>query len=142
MHAPSHPSPISFDRLIGTRIVATPDALDLCQQQTDTVMLRLAPDELYVTPPLTTADLAKILAVDPHAIVVADGAFSGTWIAEARARLLLGRLAEWDMPPQSTKPIFVQGAVAGIATKLYFSGGRVLFLVQTPYAHELEERLV
>ena len=38
-------------------------------------------------------------------------------------------------------PAFAQGAVAGIATKLWLTEGRVLFIVLTPYAYEMEARL-
>ncbi|MBV7337350.1 hypothetical protein KFU94_55795 [Chloroflexi bacterium TSY] len=137
--------PIRFERLSGTRIVATRQALDNLEQagwSEETIALRFAPDELYLTPPLTKAPQAETLANDPHAIILAEGAFSGAWVEED-ALVLLERLAEWEMPTQ--RPAFVQGAVAGIATKLYFAGeamdGKVLFLVQTPYAHELEARL-
>ena len=130
---------ILFERIVGTRIVAIPGALDAINIPAGAVAMRFAPDELYLTFALGVALSDAILAVDPHAIIIAEGAFSGARVEEGHALALLERLAEWQMP--SERPAFVQGSVAGIATKLWFEAGRVLFVVQTPYAHELEERL-
>ncbi|MFK7801487.1 MAG: hypothetical protein AB8G95_07650 [Anaerolineae bacterium] len=129
------------ERLAGTRIVAEPRAIDNLIIPGGSVALRFAPDEIYVTPPLSGT--SAVTAADPHAIIISDGAFAGAWVAEDVALALLEMHAEWEMP--SERPAFAQGSVAGIATKLYFSskqsGGKVLFVVQAPYAHELEERL-
>ena len=142
MHAPdATTSPIRFERLAGSRIVATPAALNELSRPTDSIALRFAPDELYVTPPLEASDLARLAAADPHAIIVSEMAFSGAWLEEDHARRLFERYAEWEMPPKGTQAQFVQGSVAGVATKIYFAAGNVLLLVQSPYAHELEERL-
>lgn len=135
---------LSFVRLAGTRIVAAADAIDRAAIRSvptsdGAITLRFAPDELFVSPAVTAAEESAILAVDPHAILLNEGAFSGAWVDEEQALALLARLAEWPMPTE--RPAFAQGAVAGIATKLWFEKGRVLFVVQTPYAHELEERL-
>jgi hypothetical protein len=51
----------------------------------------------------------------------------------------LTRECEWELPRD--RPAFAQGAVAGLAMKLWFEHGRVLFVVPAPFAHELEERL-
>ena len=139
MHAPK--KRIMIERLAGTRIVAEPRAIDNLIIPGGSVALRFAPDEIYVTPPLPGT--SAVTATDPHATVISEGAFSGAWVAEAQALSLLERHAEWEMP--SERPAFAQGSVAGVATKLYFSDerheGNVFFVVQAPYAHELEERL-
>ena len=144
-------NPVLFKRLPGTRMVAKPEALDALPLPAHAIALRFAPDELYIT---FASDRAQsgasfstvratiqtaLLAADPHAIIIAEGAFSGAWVAESHALALLERLAEWEMP--TARPAFAQGAVAGIPTKLWFEEKRVLFVVPTPYAHELEERL-
>lgn len=130
---------IHFERIIGTRVVGLPDAVDTVNASADGLALRFAQDELFVTAGLSEGARADLLSKDPHAIVIDEGAFSGAWIDEDKALDLLERLAEWPMP--SERPAFAQGAVAGLPVKLWFEDGRVLFVVQTPYAHELEERL-
>jgi hypothetical protein len=135
VHAPK--KRITIKRLAGTRIVAEPSAIDNLIIPDGSVAMRFAPDEIYVTPRLTGA--SAVTAADPHAIIINDGAFAGAWVDEAQALDLLEMHAEWEMP--SDRPAFAQGSVAGIATKLYFTEGKILFVVQAPYAHELEERL-
>lgn len=134
MHAHKQPT---FARLMGTRIAATPAALDVSAWPDESIALRFAADELYITPPLADPDV--VLAHDEHAIVIAEGAFSGAWVEEAQALDILARLCEWEIP--AARPAFAQGAVSGIATKLWLTTGRVLFIVPTPYAHEMEARL-
>ncbi|MEM7344077.1 MAG: hypothetical protein AAF485_07530 [Chloroflexota bacterium] len=99
--------------------------------------MRFAPDEIYVTPPLLGT--TSVTAADPHAIIISEGAFSGAWLSEDHALDLLEMHAEWEMPTE--RPAFDQGMVAGVAAKLYFKEGKVLFVAPSPYAHELEERL-
>lgn len=99
--------------------------------------MRFAPDEVYLTPPLPSENI--VLEQDKHAIVIAEGSFSGVWIDQDRALDLLQRLCEWELPTE--RPAFAQGAVAGIPTKLWFTEDQVLFVVQSPYAAEMEERL-
>lgn len=132
----------ALNRMIGTRIVSTPEALDkimAAQWPDGAILLRFAEDELFVTPPIKDGE-AAILPIDPHAIVVRDGAFSGVWIEMAAAIGILERTCEWELPGE--RPAFAQGMVAGLPTKLYFEEEQVLFLVSAPYAHEMEERLV
>ena len=135
---PVHKRP-HFERFTCSRIVARAEALDALQPADGAFVMRFASDEILVSPPLSDGEIAQLLAGDPHAIVIADSAFSGVWLDEEQALALLERLAEWEMP--SARPAFAQGAVAGIACKLWFAQGRVLFLVQSPYAEEMEARL-
>lgn len=130
---------IHFERILGTRVVALPDAVDAIVAPAEGLALRFAPDEVLLTAKLSEEGRADLIANDPHAIAIDEGAFSGAWVDEAHALKLLAHLAEWPMP--SERPAFTQGAVAGLPTKLWFEDGRVFFVVQTPYAHELEERL-
>ena len=121
-------------RLPATRIVATPAALDAAEWPDDTLALRFAPDELLVTPPV-----ANLALDDPHAIIIADSGYAGVWLPEAEALAFLERACEWELPPQ--RPAFAQGAVAGIATKLWFEAGRVLLIVPAPLIADFEERM-
>ena len=121
-------------RLPATRIVATPAALDAAEWPDDTLALRLAPDELLVTPPIANPALD-----DPHAIIIADSGYAGVWLPEAEALAFLERACEWELPTQ--RPAFTQGAVVGIATKLWFEAGRVLLIVPAPLIADFEERM-
>lgn len=130
---------VHFTRLMGTRIVATPDALEGAHWPTDAIVLRFAADEIYLTAPLSAADQTAILAQDAHALIINEGAFSAVWIDEARSLALLERFCEWEIP--ADRPAFAQGAVAGIPTKLWLTQGRFLWIVQSPYVEEMEDRL-
>jgi len=124
-------------RILTTRIVSTPAALDEQIWPDDQLVLRTAPDEVLISPPL--ADASPILASDPHAIVVSDGSFAGIWLPTETALEFLEHHCEWELP--SNRPAFAQGAVAGIATKLWFEADRILFIAPAPMAAEFEERL-
>ncbi|MCB9108888.1 MAG: hypothetical protein H6633_32280 [Anaerolineales bacterium] len=121
-------------RLPATRIVATPAALDAAEWPDDTLALRFAPDELLVTPPV-----ANLALDDPHAIIIADSGYAGVWLPEAEALAFLEHACEWELPTQ--RPAFAQGAVAGIAAKLWFEAGRVLLIVPAPLIADFEERM-
>ena len=121
-------------RLPATRIVATPAALDAAEWPDDTLALRFAPDELLVTPPVANPALD-----DPHAIIIADSGYAGVWLPEAEALAFLEHACEWELPTQ--RPAFAQGAVTGIAAKLWFEAGRVLLIVPAPLIADFEERM-
>lgn len=129
---------IVMERIVATRIVAVPAALDAIAWPQDApreaLALRIAPDEMLVTTAVT-ADVVD----DPHAIVATDAGFAGVWIASGEALNFLERSCEWELPRE--RPAFAQGAVAGLPVKLWFEEDRVLFLVPAPYATELEERM-
>ena len=130
--------PIVVERIEATRIVAAPAALDALAWPQDappeTLILRIAPDEMLITTTLT-ADVVD----DPHAILATDAGFAGVWVAIGEALDFLGRSCEWELPRE--RPAFAQGAVAGLPVKLWFEEDRVLFLVPAPYATDLEERM-
>lgn len=127
----------ALKRIAATRIVATPAALDAADIPLSSLVLRFAPDELFVTPPLH--DESVILVHDPHAIVISEGGFAGTWLPAAVAAEFLAHNCEWEVP--NGRPAFAQGAVAGIPTKLWLEDDQVLFIVPAPYAADFAERM-
>ena len=127
----------ALKRIAGTRIVARPAALDAADIPQSSLALRFAPDELFVTPPLQ--DETAVTAHDPHAIVIAEGGFAGTWLDAGEAYDFLQRNCEWEL--SNGRPTFAQGAVAGIPTKLWLETDRVLFIVPAPYAVEFAQRM-
>ena len=124
----------ALNRIGGTRIVATPAALDTAPWPSDALVLRLAADEAFVTTPVAADAIA-----DPHAIVAPDGGFAGVWLPTAEALDFLERTCEWELPP--ARPAFAQGMVAGLAVKLWLEEDRILFIVPAPFAMELAERM-
>ena len=133
-----------LNRIQGTRIVSTPQALDAAAFPQDALVLRLASDEVFVMAQKSDSSALRaqesdFLLADPHAIVEPDAGFAGAWVNMPEAMSFLERACEWELPSQ--RPAFVQGAVAGLAMKLWFEKDRVLFLVPAPYAADLEGRL-
>ncbi len=124
-------------RIAATRIVAKPAVLDSADFPQSSLALRFAADELFVTPPLQ--DESVILAHDPHAIVISEGGFAGTWLDAAEAAEFLAQNCAWEVP--NGRPAFAQGAVAGIPTKLWLEEDQVLFIVPAPYAADFAERM-
>jgi len=125
-----------LNRIPATRVVAKAAALDSLEAG-ESLVLRFAPDEAWISPPLT--DVSKLEAGDPHGIIIADSGYSGVWLAADEALSFLERNCEWDIPAK--RPAFAQGAVAGVPAKLWLESERVLFLVPTPYATDFEERM-
>ena len=124
----------ALKRLAATRIVATPDSLDEMTWPDEVLVLRFAPDEVLVMPPLGSVPIR-----DPHAIIIADSGFMGVWMDANEAMLFLECACAWELP--QARPSFAQGSVAGVATKIWLAADKVLFVVQAPYAAEFEERL-
>jgi hypothetical protein len=120
--------------LPATRIVTALPALDAAAWPDGAVVLRLAPDEALVFPPVD-----EVAVSDPHAIVVAEDGFLGAWVAAEEALAFLERACAWELP--SARPAFAQGSVAGLPVKLWFEADKVLFLVPAPYAADLQERM-
>ena len=119
---------------LASRLVAAPTALDAAVWPDGALVLRLAPDEALVLPPLDSVSVA-----DPHAIIVAEAGFLGAWVAAEPALAFLERACAWELP--SARPAFTQGAVAGLPVKLWLEPDRVLFLVPAPFAPDLQERM-
>jgi glycine cleavage system aminomethyltransferase T len=134
--------PNRLERIEAVHVMASPEALDSAEWGGDRSALRIAPDELLLLgteddPP--TAAEAEVAVGDPHAIVERETGFSGAWVPAAEAEELLARTCAWELP--EARPAFAQGAVAEVPVKILFEEQRALFVVQTPWAHELEDRL-
>lgn len=121
-----------FERMPARRVVARPEALDRAKPREDTLMLRVAPDEVLLFPDVDI-DLG-----DPHALSLSETGFSGVWLEVKVALNFLERTCTWQLP--SERPAFAQGAVAELPVKLYFEKDRVLILIPAPYAADFEER--
>lgn len=124
----------AFERISLWRIVAIPAALDNALWPENAIVLRSAPDEVFVI-----SDTGPHLKSDPHAIIEPDGGFAALWLPATEALDLLTRTCRWELP--RNRPAFAQGAVAGIPVKLWLDHERVLFLTPAPYAADLEDRL-
>jgi hypothetical protein len=129
-----------LERMAGTRVVGEAVATMMADAQwpTDQITLRFAFDEL-----LTFGDLDRSLVsqYDPHAVVVRDASFFGAWLSVEAGAELLERHCEWPPPPPEEFPTQAQGAVAGIPTKIWFTPTRWLFVVQSPYVQDFEDRV-
>ena len=124
----------ALERLLATRIVALPQAINAAVWPEGTLVFRLAPDEVLVTPAV------HVTAVDdPHAIVLLETGFSVVWLDHVAAIDLLERECDWELPQE--RPAFAQGLVAGLPVKIWFERDRVLFIVASPLAADLTERL-
>lgn len=130
------------DRFTGTRIVAHPQAIDAAVWPDGTLAFRLAPDEVLLTPALTATTVD-----DPHAIVEPETGFSAVWLDRVTAIDVLERECDWELPQgmgqsrNAEPPVFAQGLVAGLPVKVWFERDRVLFIVASPFAVDLMERL-
>ncbi|NJM41383.1 MAG: hypothetical protein HC853_11775 [Anaerolineae bacterium] len=121
----------ALSRIQGTRIASTPAALDAATWPQGALVFRLAPDEAFVVAVVSPDAIA-----DPHAIVEPDAGVVGVWLSAEEAADVLAHHCEWEAPQH--RPAFAQGAVGGLATKLWFEDDRVLFAVPAPYASDLE----
>lgn len=126
-------APERFERLEGTRIVAVPRALDEIESPDGGHLVRLAPDDLLVLPPLARVDVA-----DPYAIIEPEAGFSAAWF-DCSELPRLQAVSAWEFPRRG--PAFAQGHLAGIPVKTLFDVGGVLVLVPAVLVHHLEERL-
>ena len=86
-----------------------------------------------------TAAVTTAAIDDPHAIVERETGFSCVWLDHVTAIDVLERECGWELPQE--RPAFVQGIVAGLPVKLWFERDRVLFIVASPFAVDLAERL-
>jgi hypothetical protein len=129
-------------RAPGLRVVATPEALDRATwydegpgpDDFEPLVLRLAPDDAYAIG-ATAVDLD-----DDHAIIESEAGYLALMFpADEFADSVVPHL-EW--PPPLDRPAFVQGAIAGVPTKLYIdSTGAAIVLVLDSYADDLLGRL-
>ncbi|MEO6222485.1 MAG: hypothetical protein ABIP90_04490 [Vicinamibacterales bacterium] len=135
----------ALDRLIGTRIVALPEAIDSAVWPKGALVFRLAADEVLVT-----AEVGAAAIGDPHAIVELETGFSSVWLPPDAAIDFLERECDWELPrgvrqwgndPGVYRAAFAQGLVAGLPVKVWFERDRVLLIVASPFAMDLMERL-
>jgi hypothetical protein len=133
-----------LEPLTCTRVVATIAALDAVRWPTDSIALRVAPDEVLiirdgVPDRPDSGDPAPVGLADPHAIVERDSGWCGAWVPSDHALELVERACTWE-PPRA-RPAFAQGAFADLPVKIWFEPDRVLFIVAAPFAADLEARL-
>ncbi len=122
----------------GTRVVASPAALDAAVWPANATALRFASDDVFVIG-------AEALSISSeHAIVAPESGFSGCWLNEGELAHVAAHI-DWPLPAASERPVLAQGFVAGVPAKLYLTGSTgdnaALLLTNTPYAAELWERL-
>ena len=132
---------LHFETLHGTRIVASPTALDAITWPTGTTAMRFAPDDVFV---LTTENIG---VSGEHVIVAAEAGFSGAWMS-ARQLAHVAEHIDWPLPVD--RPALAQGFIAAVPAKLFLTGTSTasdgghnvaLLLTNTPYVDELRERL-
>lgn len=124
---------LAVERLIATRIVATPGALDAATWPVNAITLRTAADEVIVL-----AEIHAGVIADPHAIVSRDTSLFGVWLGRVSAVDLLARHCDWELP--HAPRAFAQGAVAGLPLKVWFDDESVLFVVAAPFVADFVER--
>jgi len=123
----------ALESISGVRVSASPEALDAAPWPAPAVVLRFAPDDLFVIG-ATGIDVA-----DEHAIVAEETGFVGAWLTPDELAERVIPHIEWPLP--DARPALGQGFIAGVPCKLWLSDDRALLLCPAPYAHELAERL-
>ncbi len=123
----------ALERMLFTRVVATPAAIDRAVWPTGALVLRIAQDEVLAA---GTVDLGAV--PDQHAIVEPETAFCGAWVDHKSGIQFLEHACDWELPAE--RPAFAQGAVAGIPVKVWFEAERILFLVPVPFVIDFAER--
>lgn len=129
-------APLRFAPLPGVRVTATPASIDGAAWPQQAVVVRIAPDDVFVAG-ATVDDAAAVLTADPHAIVEPETMFHGAWLDDGQLRRI-EQLLEWPLP---ARPAVAQGLVAGIAVKLVLLADRTLLVVSGSVLHEVPERL-
>ncbi len=123
----------ALERLVGTRVVADPAAIDsmVGALAPSTVVLRFAPDDAFAI------GVAGVAVEDPHAIIEDEHGFVGGWcsIDDIQPQI------EWSLPTE--RPALPQGSIAGVPAKLYLpeDGRDALVVTAAAYAATLAERL-
>ena len=110
--------------------------------------LRFAADEVlllssHTSPSITLSTLPTLPTLptltDPYAIIEPDAGYAGAWMPLDEAQAIFDHHCEWAFP--AAQPTFAQGAIAGIAAKVWVEAERVLILVPAPFVAEFQERL-
>jgi len=121
-----------LETLSGLRIVASVEALDTAIWPEGTLVLRLAPDDVFAL------GAAEVGVTDEHAIVAPESGFAGAWLTVDEVRDRIIPHIEWPLP--EARPTLCQGLIAGVPAKLWLEGERALLLCAAAYAHELSDR--
>ncbi|NNC42912.1 MAG: hypothetical protein HKO03_06715 [Acidimicrobiia bacterium] len=120
-----------LETITGRRIIALPAVLDAVVWPEDALVARLAPDDVFL---IGAGDLD---VADAHAIIDEETGFSGIWLERSVAADWCERNATWGPVPDG----LAQGMAAGLPVKALTVGDRVLLLVASVLAKDLEERL-
>lgn len=137
MHASDTPSPLRFTDVRGIRAVAAPAAIDAVRWPPDSIVLRIAPDEVFVID-ATLDDAARLAEHDPYAIAEHETMFRGAWLEPAQLEALVHKL-EWALPVE--RPALAQGMACGLAVKVVLLEDRTMLIVSSSAFHEVPERL-
>jgi len=132
---------LALETVAGTRVVASPATLDAAAWPSSAIVLRFAPDDVFIIG-------GESISVSGESVIVAaEAGFSGAWLTADELAHVAAHI-DWPLPTE--RPAFAQGFVASVPAKLYLTGtasgsdggDRVaLLLTNSPYAHELQERL-
>jgi hypothetical protein len=123
----------ALETLLAERVVADPAALDAARWKGDPLVLRFAPDEaIAIGGAGGTFD-------DPDAILEPETGFVGAWLTTDELLSAVVPHVEWPLP--GTRPVLVQGTIAGVPAKLWLEDDRALLLTLAAYRHELQSRL-
>lgn len=127
----------ALETLRGVRVVATPEALDRAAWSDEAVVLRFAPDDVFV---MGAGDVALTDGLaDEHAIVAPETGFVGAWLTGDDLRDIVLPHLEWPLP--AGRPALAQGLIAGVPARLWLVEDRALLLCAAAYAPELSGRL-
>lgn len=124
---------LALESLHGIRVVASPETLDRASWSEGTIVLRLAPDDLFAV------GAAQVDVTDEHVIAVPETGFVGTWLTREQLARWVVPHVEWSLP--EARPALAQGLIAGVPAKLWLDDDRALLLCAAAYAHELADRL-
>lgn len=137
MRASDPPSPLRFAELRGVRAVANPAAIDVVRWPSSSIVIRIAPDEVFVIDAVPD-DAASLVEHDPHAIVEWETMFRGAWLDAGQLDALVHKL-EWALPLD--RPALAQGMACGLAVKIVLLEDRTMLIVSSSAFHEVPERL-
>ena len=116
----------------GLRVVAKTDALGALTWPEKAVVLRLAPDDMFVFGAVAGASQAG------NGIVEEEHGFVGWWLTPDELEAVTHHV-EWALPGE--RPALAQGLIAGVPARLWLGEDRTLLLCHRAYAHELIERI-
>jgi hypothetical protein len=133
----------ALEPLPGTRIVASPDAIDRISRRLEgVIVLRFNPDEAFVP------DMEDVEVDDPEAIVEVEHGLVGAELTVADFTTIALHV-EWALP--TTPSTLAQGSIAGVPAKLLMlprdpeavplDDVEWLLITHAACAHDLADRL-